>query len=68
MLFKKILGLTFIVLISNFSYADDDITVLLLNDFHGQMQPLKNKPGAAKINTFLKEYQFLHFLYFLVLF
>lgn len=60
MLFKKILGITFVVLLSGFSHADDDITVLLLNDFHGQMQPLKNKPGAAKISTFLKEYQESH--------
>lgn len=60
MLFKKILGITFVVLLGGFSHADDDITVLLLNDFHGQMQPLKNKPGAAKISTFLKEYQESH--------
>ncbi|AUR51720.1 bifunctional metallophosphatase/5'-nucleotidase [Aquella oligotrophica] len=60
MSFKKIFGIACVILVSNFSYADDDITVLLLNDFHGQMQPLKNKPGAAKISTFLKDYQQSH--------
>lgn len=39
------------------AYAVDDITVVEINDFHGQMQPHKNMVGAAKIASFLQEYR-----------
>ena len=42
------------VLLSNLAYAADDITVVALNDFHGQMAANKSMVGAAKISTFYK--------------
>lgn len=38
-------------------YAADDITVVEINDFHGQVQPHKDMVGAAKIATFLQNYR-----------
>ncbi len=38
-------------------FAVDDITVLVLNDFHGQMQANKTMVGAAKISTFIQQYK-----------
>lgn len=38
-------------------YAEDDITVVSLNDFHGQVQANKNMVGAAKIATYLKGFK-----------
>ncbi|AXA34090.1 bifunctional metallophosphatase/5'-nucleotidase [Francisella adeliensis] len=41
-------------------FAEDDITVLSLNDFHGQVEPHKDMVGAAKIATFVKDYRKTH--------
>ena len=56
---KILTGLVFLGL-SFSAFAADDITVVALNDFHGQVQPNKNMVGAAKIATFLAEYQKSH--------
>ncbi|RTL09921.1 MAG: bifunctional metallophosphatase/5'-nucleotidase [Neisseriaceae bacterium] len=45
------------VLLSNLAYAADDITVVALNDFHGQMAANKSMVGAAKISTFLQNFR-----------
>lgn len=37
--------------------AADDITVVMLNDFHGQVQPNKSMVGAGKISTFIQNYK-----------
>ncbi|MDD3266752.1 MAG: 5'-nucleotidase C-terminal domain-containing protein [Burkholderiales bacterium] len=42
---------------TSYSYAYDDITVVSINDFHGQVMPNKNMVGAAKISTFLQNYR-----------
>jgi len=42
------------------AYAADDITVLMLNDFHGQMQPNKTMVGASKISSFIQQYRISH--------
>jgi len=41
---------------SQLVWAADDITVLVLNDFHGQMQENKTMVGAGKISTFIHQY------------
>ncbi|WP_395167721.1 bifunctional metallophosphatase/5'-nucleotidase [Francisella salimarina] len=43
-----------------FVYAQDDITVLSLNDFHGQVEPNKDMVGAAKIASFIDNYKKTH--------
>lgn len=43
-----------------FAVAADDITVLVLNDFHGQMQPNKAMVGASKISSFIQKYRLDH--------
>lgn len=43
-----------------FAMAADDITVLVLNDFHGQMQPNKSMVGASKISSFIQKYRLDH--------
>lgn len=45
------------ILCINHVFADDDITIVALNDFHGQVQPYKNMVGAGKISTFLQNYR-----------
>ena len=42
---------------SQLALAADDITVLVLNDFHGQMQANKSMAGAGKISTFIQQYR-----------
>ena len=41
-------------------YAYDDMTILSLNDFHGQVEPNKDMVGAAKIASFITEYRKTH--------
>lgn len=54
---RKINILFVSVLLSNLAYAADDITVVALNDFHGQMAANKSMAGAGKISTFLQNFR-----------
>ena len=54
---KKLSFASILILFCAGSYAADDITVVALNDFHGQVQPYKNMVGAGKISAFLQEYR-----------
>lgn len=57
---KKIVFTLIISSIGITAFAYDDITVVALNDFHGQVQPYKNMVGAGKISTFLQNYRQEH--------
>lgn len=57
---KKIFFAIILCFSSSVVFAYDDMTVLSLNDFHGQMQPNGNMVGAAKIATFIKDYKKMH--------
>ncbi|MBK2266829.1 5'-nucleotidase C-terminal domain-containing protein [Francisella philomiragia] len=57
---KKILSFIIIFFCVVFGYAQDDITVLSLNDFHGQVEPNKDMVGAAKIASFIDDYKKTH--------
>ena len=61
-MFKKMstIVLLFICFVSANALNQDDITVLSLNDFHGQMLPHNDMVGAAKIATFIKHYRNNH--------
>lgn len=61
-MFKKIsiIVLVFVCFISANALNHDDMTVLSLNDFHGQMLPHNDMVGAAKIATFIKHYRTNH--------
>ncbi|QIV96264.1 2',3'-cyclic-nucleotide 2'-phosphodiesterase/3'-nucleotidase [Allofrancisella inopinata] len=54
---KRFLLSIFLPLFVLCAYAYDDMTVLSLNDFHGQVEPNKNMVGAAKIASFIKSYK-----------
>jgi 2',3'-cyclic-nucleotide 2'-phosphodiesterase/3'-nucleotidase len=53
----RTISLITLLVLSAAAYASDDITVVEINDFHGQMQPHKNMVGAGKIATFLQNYR-----------
>ncbi|GAB4225954.1 MAG: 5'-nucleotidase C-terminal domain-containing protein [Francisella sp.] len=57
---QKIFSLVIIVFSVIYGYAQDDITVLSLNDFHGQVEPNKDMVGAAKIASFIDNYKKTH--------
>ncbi|AIT10151.1 2', 3'-cyclic nucleotide 2'-phosphodiesterase [Candidatus Francisella endociliophora] len=57
---KKIISIILISISLSFCYAQDDITVLSLNDFHGQVEPNKNMVGAPKIASFIEKYRKTH--------
>lgn len=54
---QKLLSVIISLCVANVVYAEDDITVVALNDFHGQVQANKNMVGAAKIATYLKNFK-----------
>lgn len=54
---KKILWLALGGVLCSNVWAEDDITVVSLNDFHGQVLPNKNMVGAAKISTYLQKFR-----------
>lgn len=45
---KKIFSFIIIFFSVVFGYAQDDITVLSLNDFHGQVEPNKDMVGQQR--------------------
>lgn len=57
---RKISLVLFAAGFMQFAAATDDITVLVLNDFHGQMQPNKAMVGASKISSFIQNYRLDH--------
>ena len=57
---RKISLVLFAAGFMQFVAATDDITVLVLNDFHGQMQPNKAMVGASKISSFIQNYRLDH--------
>ncbi|MEN9946863.1 MAG: hypothetical protein RLZZ293_1249 [Pseudomonadota bacterium] len=56
----KKLSLLCLTCFISYSYATDDITIVSLNDFHGQVQANKTMVGAGKISSFLQEYKKTH--------
>ena len=57
---KKTVKIVILCLLSFQLYAYDDMTILSLNDFHGQVEPNKDMVGAAKIASFITEYRKTH--------
>jgi 2',3'-cyclic-nucleotide 2'-phosphodiesterase/3'-nucleotidase len=54
---RKLSLLLILGVLSALTFAADDITVVALNDFHGQMAANKSMVGAGKISTFLQNYR-----------
>ena len=57
---KKLFKIIVLCLLGFQVYAYDDMTVLSLNDFHGQVEANKEMVGAAKIASFITEYRKTH--------
>ncbi|MGQ4005871.1 5'-nucleotidase C-terminal domain-containing protein [Francisellaceae bacterium CB300] len=57
---KKLFNIIVLCLFSFQIYAYDDMTILSLNDFHGQVEPNKDMVGAAKIASFITQYRKTH--------
>ncbi len=57
---KKYFKIIILCLLSFQVYAYDDMTIFSLNDFHGQVEPSKDKVRAAKIASFITEYRKTH--------
>ena len=57
---KKYFNIIVLSLLSLQIYAYDDMTVLSLNDFHGQVEANKDMVGAAKIASFITQYRKTH--------
>ena len=54
---KKIISFLLVSVCISFGFAQDDITVLSLNDFHGQVEPHGDMVGAPKIASFIDNYR-----------
>ena len=57
---KKYFNIIILCLLSFQIYAYDDMTILSLNDFHGQVEANKDMVGAPEIASFITEYRKTH--------